>query len=174
MPHVPDDRRPALEPPQFRLRTLLWLLALACVLLAILTSLDAYGIFAIVMLTLSIVAHLLGAAIGHRLRDNGDHPLPPRDHAGPYPAVAPHEFAPTTKLSQRRRQNRLVVGLTIAWTLIGGVAGGVGIYLAIGQRANITNVTAGALAFAVLGAIWGFALSAFVNELWGAWREAQK
>ena len=74
----PDDRRPGLSPPRFRLRTLLWLVTVACVLLTLLLSLDTYGVLFTILLVMAIAAHWMGAALGHRLRDNGDHPIPPR------------------------------------------------------------------------------------------------
>ena len=73
---IPDDRRLPLEPPQFRLRTLLLVIAGLCLLLAVLISLNPYGMFAAIMLVLIVLAHVAGATIGHRLRDHGDRRAP--------------------------------------------------------------------------------------------------
>src|SRR4051812_40695997 len=100
---APDDRRLPLSPPKFRLRTLLLIVSLLCILLAIITSLDAYGMFAAIMLVLSIIAHFVGAAIGHQLRDHGSQPAEDAPKVEErYRAVQPAEFAPTTRLSRRR------------------------------------------------------------------------
>ena len=153
----------------------MWLIALFGLLLAVTSSLDAYGIFATVLTVLAVAAHLIGAAIGHRLRDNGDRPLPPKSasDAGYLPLSA-NEFAPATSLSERRGPSKWVVWNAIVWCLLGAIAGGILLGILCGEKANVTNIGAGAIAFAVLGAIWGFALGAFFQETIGAWWQAQK
>ncbi len=174
-PTQPIDRRPPLDPPRFRLRTLMWLVALACVLVAIMTSLSAYGVFAAVLTVLAIAGHLIGAALGHRLRDHGDRPLPTRTTTiDPRRPVGAHEFAPATKLSQYRGPGKWVLGNTVVWCVLGAIMGGVLMAILCGEKTTLANVSAGAIAFSVLGALWGFALGAFVQELASAWWDAQK
>jgi hypothetical protein len=175
MSYPPTDRRAALEPPQFRLRTLLLLVALLCALLAFTTSLDAYGVFAAVMSVLIVAAHLIGATLGHRLRANGDKPVPPpTDAEERFRAVAEHEFAPATKLSQRRRPGWIIAILTAIGLLLGAGGGAVLLVIVNGARANLVNVGSGASAFAVLGGMGGFLLAAFGQEIIGALWEAQR
>lgn len=173
---VPDDRRPALQPPRYALRTLLWLIALASVLLAVVTSFsNAYAIFAFVLAVLAIMAHILGAAIGHRLRDNGDRPIPPpQDKDAAYRAVEQHEFAPRTTLSQHRSPGPLILILTLVGTALGAAAGAALLIFLNGERATVANTSYGAAAFAVLGAIWGFASASFLLELLGACSQANR
>jgi hypothetical protein len=173
---VPSDRREPLSPPKFRLRTLLLIVGLLCVLLAIITSLDAYGMFAAIMLVLSVTAHFVGAAIGHRLRDHGSQPV---DEKTPtfeerYRAVQPAEFAPATRLSRRRGPGKLIVSMTIAWAVIGAAGGAALLYFLNGEQSNVVNLSSGAAAFAVLGAIWGFALASFLQEMLSALFEAHR
>ena len=151
------------------------LTAVLCVLLAIIASLDAYGIFATVLFALAVAAHLIGAALGHQLRAHGDQPLPARTTAlDARRPVSADEFAPTTQLSRHQGPGRWVIWHTAVWCLLGAIAGGVLMLILCGDKANVTNISAGAIAFAVLGAIWGFALGAFLKETIGAWLEAHK
>ena len=166
-PH--DDHRQPLSPPRFRLRTLMWGVAGLCVLLAILTSLDAYGMFAAVLFVLAVVAHVVGARMGHLLRDSGQQVT--RNSPGAaerFRSVQPQEFAPATTLSQRRRPGRLILILTITWTALGALGGTLLMLVLNGRDANVLNVVSGAAAFSVLGAIWGFALAAFMQEMLSA------
>ncbi len=170
-PH--DDHRPPLSPPRFRLATLMWGVAGACVLVAVLTSLSAYGVFAAILFVLAVGAHIIGARLGHILRDHGSR----RERNSPglaerYRSVDPTEFAPATKLGQRRRLGRLILILTVTWTVLGAAGGAVLMLVVNGRDANVANVASGAAAFAVLGAIWGFALAAFMQEFVGAIAQA--
>jgi hypothetical protein len=171
----PDDFRQPLSPPRFRLRTLLIAVGLLCVLLAVITTLNPYGVFAAIMLVLTVIAHFVGAAIGHRLRDLGSQPLsttaPAEERFRP---VETSQFAPRGRLGQHRGPGRLVLWLTVIWAVLGGGAGAALLIVVNGERANVTNVASGAAAFAVLGAIWGFALASFLKETLIAWWEAQR
>lgn len=172
---TPNDPRPPLEPPRFRLRTLLLAMGGVCVLLAILSSLSPYGMFAGVMLVLLVIAHVVGAALGHRLRDHGDRvPASAADSSERYRPVAAAEFAPPTRLGGKRRPGRLVVAMTIAWAILGAGGGAALLVVLNGERSNLMNVSSGALAFAVLGAIWGFALASFLQEMLSALSEAHR
>lgn len=177
MPPPSDHPRPGLQPPRFRLKTLLAVIAICCILIAVIGSLSPYGIFAAVMFVLTVLAHFLGATIGHRLRDLGSLPAPgenPLPVAQRYRAVEPKEFAPTTRLSTRRRPGRFIVAMTVGWAILGGAGGAATLFIVNGERSNLINVSSGALAFAVLGGIWGFALGSFVQELFTAIFEAHK
>lgn len=173
MNQPPDnDHRPPLEPPRFRLSTLMLAVAVACMFLALLTSLTAYGTLAAILLTLSILGHMLGATLGHQLRANGSRTA---DNQPPYiRPVASSEFAPVSRLSRRNAPGRLILIMTITWALLGMAGGATFLAIFNGEQASVTNVAAGASAFGVLGAIWGFALASFVKELLIAWLEAQR
>lgn len=172
---TPNDQRPPLEPPRFRLRTLLLAIGGLCVLLTILSSLSPYGMFAGVMLVLLVIAHVVGAAIGHRLRDHGDQvPASAADSSERYRPVDAAEFAPATRLGGKRRPGRLVMGMTIAWAILGAAGGAVLLVVLNGERSNLVNISSGALAFAVIGAIWGFALASFLQEMLSALSEAHR
>lgn len=177
MPTASEQPRPVLQPPRFRLRTLLVLVAACCLLLVVLNALDPYGKFATIMLVLTITAHFVGASLGHRLRDVGSRPAAgakPLSMAERYPRVAPQQFAPATRLSHRRGPGRLIVVMTVSWALVGAVGGATLLYLVNGERSSLLNVASGAAAFAVLGAIWGFALASFLQEILTAIFEAHK
>ncbi|HTN77526.1 MAG TPA: hypothetical protein VL096_19845, partial [Pirellulaceae bacterium] len=168
----PDDQRPGLPPPKFGMRFMFWMIGILCALLAIMTTLDAYGIFATILLALAIAAHVIATAIGHKLRDAPTNPSGANSERGPL--TSPIPFAPTTQLSQRRGPGKFIIISTIVWSVMGGGGGAVLLVYLNGERANITNVTAGAFAFAALGAMAGFALAAFLQELFGAWWQAKR
>ena len=75
MTNLPTDRRAGLKPPQFRLSTLLWGMAALSALFAAMTWVGPLAAFGLVLLALSIVAHVAGNALGTRLRENGSRPL---------------------------------------------------------------------------------------------------
>jgi hypothetical protein len=147
----------------------MWSVAGLCVLLAILTSLDAYGMFAAILFVLAVVGHVVGARMGHLLRDSGQQVTRRSpDAAERFRSVQPQEFAPTTTLSQRRKPGRLILVLTITWAVLGALGGALLMLVLNGREANVLNVVSGAVAFSVLGAIWGFALAAFMQEMLSA------
>lgn len=176
MPPLSDQPRPVLEPPRFRLRTLLVVVAICCALLAFITTLDPYGMFAAIMLVLTVVAHVVGASLGHRLREAGSRPAAGENTAASerFRPVEPQQFAPATRLSHRRRPGRLILAMTITLAILGAIGGAALLVLLNGERATLVNVGFGAAAFSVLGAMGGFALAAFAQEVLAALFEAQK
>jgi hypothetical protein len=175
MAHPPDDRRPGLRPPQFRLRTLLAAIAVLCALLSLLTSLSAYGAFAAILFVLAVLAHLAGATLGHQLRDNGGHPQPAgQNKREPRWLVQEADFAPATKLSQRRRPGILILVLTVLGTAAGGTGGAIALLLLYRDRATAWSVGSGSCAFAVLGGIGAFVVASFALEVLSAMWEAQR
>lgn len=72
----PDDFRAGLRPPQFNLRFMLFGLTACCVLLAALRWLNPAAIVGVMLIVFSIIAHVVGNALGTQLQDHGNRKLP--------------------------------------------------------------------------------------------------
>src|SRR6185503_15726974 len=101
----PDDRRPALQPPRFGLFALLMAIGVIGALCAVLRYFGAYGAVIAILFFLCVVAHVVGNAMGTKLRDCGDRPvdadgLPNRRTISLRKPLAA-DFGPVTKLSSR-------------------------------------------------------------------------
>src|SRR5687767_10127728 len=72
---LPDDRRPVLRPPRFGLRSLLVGIGVLSTLFAISHYFGTYGAAIAMLFGLCVVAHVVGNALGTKLRDFGDTPV---------------------------------------------------------------------------------------------------
>jgi len=175
---IPDDRRAGLPPPQFRLATLLWGVALLAVLSAMVSYFGAHSALILILFALAVAAHVAGNALGTQLRSNGDRPLSLDDGrqspARTFRAPTADEFAPTTKLHHR---NSLGLPIVIA-TFTGGVAtailGGLVMLFALHPSPTWTAVIVGTLACCALGAMWTFAAFSFIQVTGGAFWQASR
>jgi hypothetical protein len=170
----PEDRRPALQPPQFGLSTLLWTMAVLCAVLAAMKFLGPLGAFALVLLLLSVLAHISGNALGTRLRACGDQPLDEKDRPlrpsdrrrGGIPPLASPQ-----RLSQRQCVGILLT-VIVATAIAAGAGGGAWWTLHFERNPSTQDVGLAAVAFGVLGGIWGLIAGGFVLVGIGAVREA--
>lgn len=174
----PTDDRPALQPPRFRLRTLLWGVGLLCVFFAVSSTLGGYALFALVLLVLSILAHVAGNALGMRLRANGSSRLPlgeeeQRRRSAGYAPPQRGEVAPATWLGQRYSLGKPILLLT-ALGVIGGAAGGWVLLNHMYGQATLINLSAGTFACGVLGGIWSFLGVGFLQVLVAAVWQASR
>src|SRR5688572_726592 len=96
------DLPPRLRPPQFGLRTLLLLVTACAVIFAAGQWLPPLWVAALVLLALSIFAHVAGNAIGTRLREIGNRKDNRAFDLQPQASREPR-FAPVTRLGQRQR-----------------------------------------------------------------------
>lgn len=173
---MPADRsRPLpLGPPQFGLRTLLLVVSLAAVLLSLSQWLTPITFAAVILLILSIVAHVAGNIIGSRLRDGRTGQLQPPDkheHAG---ELHEHHFAPVSKLGHRHSLGWVPLISALTGGIVGAVAGG-GWTAALLQRSfDWLPVIIAAIAFGVLGCLGGFLTAGFIKAFNDAWSEAAK
>jgi hypothetical protein len=160
-----------LRPPQFGLRTLL-LLVTACAFLLALErwfSLAPIAVAALVLLALSIFAHVAGNAIGTRLREIGDQPDDGgADQAYRFRQPQAGDFAPATQLSQRQSLGWTIVVATITGTIAGGIGGGLWTWLASSGPIGPLNIAVGVVAFGVLGGIGAFTTVGLTQVLCGA------
>jgi hypothetical protein len=163
-----------LRPPQFRLRTLLLIIAACGVFFAIVRAevLSPPALIGLVLLALSIFCHVAGNAIGTHLRD-----LSPRRHLvdmppQPYPRPLPdlNQFAPS--LGQRSNLGWVIVIATFLGIIVGGIGGGLWTIFSARDVIFPVNVGIGVIAFATLGGIAAFALVGFAQVLFSALRQA--
>lgn len=180
-PQPADDLRTGLRPPQFGLRTV-WLgVTVFCVLLAAMKWLPAAVNIVLAILILSVLAHVLGNALGMQLRGSGNRPLPDQPLEGvPLRAAAPlasESFAPPSQLTERRPLGRL----TYVFPALGAVTAATGGYFwllaMLGRKATLGNVSFGVGAFLVIGGILGYLAGTFLKVLVAAnveaWRNGE-
>jgi fatty acid desaturase len=175
---TPHDGQRGLKPPQFRLRTMLLAVALLSVLLALMTSVGPLAAFGLLLLTLSIIAHVAGNAIGTRLRENGSRPL----EAEPVPSESRRaktkvplprgDFAPATRLSAQHPLGWIVLAAFATGVIVGGSAGGGFLAWLCWERITPVSVACGAAASGALGGFAGFLISSFARELLRAHADA--
>ena len=166
------DNRPGLRPPQFGLRTLLWLVTACAVLLAVThwLELSPLAVALLLLLAACIALHVTGNLLGTRLREIGDRPeirsIDDERAVGRQPR--PEDFAPATRLSARQSLGWIIAVATLAGVITGGLGGG--LWTAISSRGPISpfNIGVGVIAFAMLGGFAAFGVVALVQVLGGA------
>lgn len=186
---LPEDRRPTtaetalrepagLGPPQFSMRGLLLVVAAFCLLFALLGWVGATWSIALVTLLVLLVGHVLGNALGTRLRDASTVSLRATRDAG---ASAPSTLrsepiatrpAPTSHLHATTRLGRHVHLLVLVGVAAGGSAGMLVLAAVYWPDITWAALALGGLSAAVLGG-WATLLgSAFWSSTRRAWREA--
>ncbi len=169
------DPQSVLPPPQFGLRTLLWVITGCAAIFALSRWLSPLALAGVVMLVLSVIAHVAGNAIGTRLRELGGRRKPRAGDAdSPASANRPAaaSFAPVTRLGQRQSLGWPIIVGTAAGTLAGGIGGGLWTMFNANGHADPFSVAVGVLAFAVLNGIGAFVIFGFIQVGVGAIRQA--
>jgi hypothetical protein len=170
----PGSHIPVLRPPQFGLRTLLVLVAIVSLLAALSQWLTPIAVAAVILLILSIAAHMAGTSIGTRLREIGSAPPQPLEKGQSKAHPRAGDFAPATKLSRRHALGWPIVIVTLVGMILGGIGGGLGTLLFSPGHVGPFNVTVGVVAFSVLGGLASFVVFGFVQVLFGAIRQAME
>lgn len=179
MTMMPDDRRAGLQPPQFRLSTMLWGVALLAALCGLVTYFGLHSALVLVLFALAIAAHVAGNALGTQLRANGDRPLPRENGeavARPIRRMpAAEDFAPSTELRDRRSLGLPIVIATMAGGILTAAVGGLLMVAILDQAPTWTAIIVGTVACGALGAIWTFVAFSFVQVAWSAlWQATRK
>jgi hypothetical protein len=159
-----------LKPPQFTLRALLVAMTAVAGLLAVMTAVGLLWSLAIVLVAALVSAHVVGNALGTRLRDKSSELM--ARGPGVAPAVArPRPLASPKRLTEPARLHWINLVITVAGALAGGYFGGSA--LAAGYpEATTAAVVLGVVSSGVLGGFLGFAASSFLSVMQQALSEA--
>jgi len=162
-----DDTRPALRPPQFRLRTLLLSTAGFCIFFALIGWMSPMAVAAAILFLLCVFAHLAGASLGTQLRENGG-----GWKAKETTPVDPARFAPASRLSRSSPPGLWIIISTIVGAVLGGGAGGVLLAWLYWDHLIWSAALFGFLSTGVIGGVAAFSASSFFFTLFSANLEA--
>ena len=170
---MPEPSRPLpLGPPQFGLRTLLLAVSIAAVLLGLSQWLPPIYLAAIVLLFLSIIAHVAGNVIGSRLRDGKAVKVAAEDKHEHAQSLKEHHFAPVTKLGHRHSLGWLPLVISLVGFVLGAAIGGGWTAWLLRRDLGWVPVGGAACGVGALGGFGGFVVSGFCKSLGDAWSEA--
>lgn len=175
MPESPHEHvTPGLQPPQFRLRTMFWFIALLCAVFALMGTVGPLGAAALVLFVLAAIAHVAGNSLGTRLRASGDqsHATGAGDKATRPGSLSENDYAPKSKLAERYSLGATIVVLTTLGVILGAGGGGFGLALLNWERLTWPALVLAGVACGVLGGLIGFCASSFVHVLLGAQLQA--
>ena len=166
-----EDLQGGLSPPQYGMRHLLLFMFVVALLLVAIKTLDPILAFSLILLALSVFAHVAANAIGTKLRDSRPASIAPQ---GTAQKAEQHHFAKTTELSERQPLGLLMRIITGISALAGAIVGGWFLANLAGDKATVANVMLATLSCGVLGGLFGFWLSSFLQIAISAVWEAQK
>lgn len=173
-PSPADLPPPGLPPLRFSLAALLLTTAGICLLLGAMIYAGPLGAFALLLFALSVLAHVAGNSIGTFLRDTGGRSLP--DDLPPVRSMrarpGPADFAEATELRGTADLSATLVVAAGVGAAAGALGGGGLLCWANWDRLTLFNVAAGALAFAIIGAIGGCFVGCFVRVGLAALRQS--
>ena len=167
---APNSKRKhaSLEAPQFRLSTLMLLITSFSGVLAASLVLPPLMTFALVLLLAAIVAHVAGNYLGTKLRNSATE-LSRSEQSQTEQKEVWREVVQQTReaIPRSRLTDRSPVGIAITLFIALGViasttAGSYWLSTAQTEPPAWPDFLMGCFAFAVLGAIWGFAVGGFV------------
>lgn len=160
----PDEHRRALTPPQFGMRALLVGIALLSVTFAIANAVGSYAMLGVILIALSIVAHVIATSIGSQLSDAGNRPYrdSPAGNAKRSP-LKDTDFAPESQLRKRQSLGAPLYLFTLSGAVATAVLGGVAIVRYLPEQANWQTLLVGITGCAVLGAVWSFLCFGFLR-----------
>jgi hypothetical protein len=166
-----DDPDATLKPPQFTLRTLLLIIfALAC-LLAVMTAIGSLWSLAILLLASLVLAHVLGNAVGTRLRDRSVSRLDVDPALTPSRPIPRRELLSPKRLTEPARLHWITLVITVGGAAAGGYLGGSALAASY-PEATTAAVVLGYVSSGVLGGFAAFTISSFISVARGALSEA--
>lgn len=170
-PPSADEPDATLKPPQFTLRTLLLAMTALAGLLAVMTAVGSFWSMAILLVLALGAAHVVGNALGTKLRAGA-----PRRH-GPGERIAPRRTPPPRqppspkRLTEPARLHWINLATAVAGAAAGGYFGGSALAASY-PDATTAAVVLGVVSSAVLGGFAGFATSSFLFVMRQALSEA--
>jgi hypothetical protein len=145
-----------------------WLAVVLGIACAAIGWLGLAGWLAVLVLLASVGVHVAGNAIGTRLREATDRDLARVSRPRPLPALPPQR--PPAQLQQHTSLGSLVPVSALVGGLCGFTAGSVALYWL--ASSSVAGAVLGGLSSAVLGALFGFLITSFVEILRTSLREA--
>ncbi|MFO0897458.1 MAG: hypothetical protein U0836_08550 [Pirellulales bacterium] len=166
-PQRPDV--PRLLAPRFSLRSLLLWMTLLCGLLALLVSVSLGPAIVIASVAVLIGAHVVGNALGTRLRDQA--PRITDTAAGRCLATPVAADLPVTSLRNKQRLSRTTPVVACVAALLGALVGGV-VLAWFNPQGTLAGLVVGGLSCGFLGGFVGFLAGSFLEIFGPAWTEA--
>ena len=171
------------RPLRFTLRTLLGATAVVAVALAVWQAVGPLVGLTLLLVSIALSLHVVGNALGTRLRDHGamrtapvpvEDSLPPgacprRSAGAPLPA---HQFAPATRLSRRAALGWPPLAVAFSAGLLGAIGGGRVTQQLYPDVATWSALAVGALAAGALAAMFAYWTSSWLHVFLAAWWQA--
>lgn len=175
-----EGHRPPLRPPQFGILALFLGVALIALYLALWRTLGPTIGWASLLVGASILMHILGNALGTRLRDGSSADL--RAGAGvslsppelSRPELSPSDFAPISRLGHSYRLGRPLFVVSGMGGLVGAVLGTWGLSRVHPGPERIANLVLAFCSCGVLAGLWTFWVTSFLTVFVRAVAEAHK
>lgn len=173
-----DDRRPTLQPPRFGLGSLFIAVAVMGALSAVVHYFGGYGAAIAILFLLCVAGHVLGNALGTKLRQFGDTPLEedgtPVRHIVAIAKPLPADFAPVSRLHGRHPLGKRIVFITGTGGVLGALIGFLAIVWFTEGPMEWRMTVLGIFACSVLGGIWTFAAASFIQVTIGVFVHAHR
>jgi hypothetical protein len=155
---------------QFSMQTLLAITAILSLLFAIIRQGGRWGLlFSLLMLAL-VAAHVVGNALGTKLRDQVSRELNPDMRRRRIRLTPLSREQPGRRLHEHTPLGRLILLISVGGAVLGGILGGLS--LAAWTHASVPGWIVGTISSAVLGAFFGFLLASFLDMSIRAWWQA--
>jgi hypothetical protein len=157
---------------QFRLRTLLGVVAVFSALFALMGAIGPLASLALVLFVAMIIAHIGGNALGTRLRDHASRQHPPCLADAASLAAARQGGLTAARLQQRTPLGKMIVVASGLGGLAGAAAGGA--LLVFWIHVTLPGAAVGTLCSGIIGGFLGFLAGSFLEIAHDAWREAAR
>jgi hypothetical protein len=171
---MPEPRSQSLPlgPPQFGLRTLLLVVSCLAVIFGLWHWVSPITFAALLLLVISIIAHVAGNVIGGRLRDGQTGQRAVQEKHEHVNDLQEEHYAPVTKLGHRQSLGLLPIISAGTGMLVGAALGGGWTAIVTQPHIDWGPVIVAVIAFGVLGGLGGFLTAGFIKALNDAWSEA--
>ncbi len=166
-----EPRTAAIGPPQFGLRALFVGITVCGVLFALMSVLGLFWSAGLLLLLSLVGAHVIGNALGTRLRDGAPQAARRAEPRQAYDATRPH-VAPARRLQENTRVHRWLLVVAALGAIAGGTIGALVLLEVLGEHTSLPALALGIGSAAVLGGLFAFLLSSFFLVFLRAWSEA--
>lgn len=174
-PATPDDALAGVSgPPQFGLRSLLLAMAVVAALCAVMQAVGMYAFLVLLFFLGLICAHVVGNALGTRLRAQGDRLARGGARWGDPPPTSgrlPAQIS-GSRLAKHGQLPRALRGCILLGAGAGGLTGGSLITIVCREHITTPGILLAVISSAALGGLAGFLAGSFYSVARGALHEA--